>query len=631
MHCASCNHEALLTKPAARPASRLAPKAAAAKPSRLVEHASHSPKAAFPLVPVLIGAAVVVGIIAFVVSGGDEPKPNTPEPTKPVVKQEDPLAPAKQEITRIAAKAPQTTAPACWNAQLELAALAENWKGAGKSSVAVNALLAESTRLIGETERLDAAFEPLHLARGDVKYQDDLKTYATAPWLESNEQAEAAELHERMAATAAEAGGWISKTRASALVSFTTKFAARKAAWDEFEKSGFYQRAQNLGKEIAGDLEDRFRRAEERKTKDGAGSSATMPQWPGVEMVTDPEIAPFVFLVQKDESWIPLRVARSRSRQLKSLEDIIRNEFGVALNLKPLEDPIPVLLFRNYAMYRRYSGQEDGPGGAYAHFEPMTGRLAVHDDCDHTTIMHEGTHQLMWAWTDRKGALSVADLMSRSYWFQEGIAEWYGGASRTTAANGESTYEIGRIHGGRLDSIRRSQTSESKNQLFTIKELINTRYADKPRIETGLRSQDGKLILEPPRVMQLYAQGWFLIYFMNRFNVDEKGIVHPDQPGRYQARWLKYVQAELEGRTGEAEFLKVMGFSADDLARVEKEFWQFFEYVQEKRNLDQVVDKELVPWHKAKNKRGEAFGEENDDRLPAWEKVKEFTPAPRKN
>lgn len=628
--CKACGKEWALPPSKPAPQSRLAARGAPAQKSRLVDHASHAPKSAFPLVPVLLGAAAVVGVIAFLASGGDEEPVPTPEVVKPVVKQEDPAEAAKKEITRIAANAAQTTAAACWTAHLELAALAEGWQKAGKTASAVTLLTNESARLLSETERLDAGFEPLHAARGDEKYDNTLKDYEAAVWLDSTEQAKAADLHKELAAAAAEAGGWISKTRALRWHEFTARHASAKSAWDKFESSGFYGRSLTLFKEIAADLEDRFRKAEERKKKDGASSTATLPPWPGVEMVTNPEISPFLFLVQKDESWFPLRVAASRSRQLKALEDIIRKEFGEILKLKDLEDPIPVLLFRNYAMYRRYSGQEDGPGGAYAHFEPMTGRLAVHDDCDHTTIMHEGTHQLMWAWTDRKGPLSVMDLMGRSYWFQEGIAEWYGGAARTTAPDGKSTYEIGRIHGGRLDSIRRSQTNESKNQLFTIRELVNTRYADKPTIEGGRRTAEGNFI-EPPRVMQLYAQGWFLIYFMNRFNVDEKGLVHPDQPGRYQARWQKYVQAELEGRTGEAEFMKVMGFSESDLARVEQEFWRFYEYVQYKRTMEQVVDKDLVPWQKAKNARGELFGTEEDDLLPAWDKVKDSAPAPRKN
>ena len=627
--CKACGKEWALpaTKPAAksRPAARGAP----ANKSRLVDHASHAPKSAFPLIPVLLGAAALVGVIAFLASGGDEEPTPTPEVVKPVVKQEDPAEGAKKEIARIAAKAPQTSAAACWAAQLELASLAENWQKAGKDALVVALLNTESARLLSETERLDSGFEPLHLARGDERYDNSLQTYASAAWLDSTEQAKAGELHNELATAAAEAGGWITKTRAVRWRAYEKEHAGAKAAWDKFEASGFYGRALTLSKEISGDLEDRFRKAEERKKKDGTSGTATLPPWPGVMMVTNPEIAPFVFFVQKDDSWFPLRVAASRSRQLKSLEDIIRKEFGEILKLKDLEDPIPVLLFRNYAMYRRYSGQEDGPGGAYAHFEPMTGRLAVHDDCDHTTIMHEGTHQLMWAWTERKGPLSVMDLMGRSYWFQEGIAEWYGGAARTTAPDGQSTYEIGRIHGGRLDSIRRSQTNESKNQLFTIRELINTRYADKPTIEGGVRTPEGNFI-EPPRVMQLYAQGWFLIYFMNRFNVDEKGLVHPDQPGRYQARWQKYVQAELEGRTGEAEFMKILGFSESDLARVEQEFWRFYEYVQYKRTMEQVVDKDLVPWQKAKNARGELFGTEEDDLLPAWDKVKDSAPTPRK-
>ena len=633
--CGSCQSEVMAPLRAAEqpPSPRTAPRSSArpeyrpggspgaARPSAAARHAPAKAKPAFPMVPVAVGAAVLIGVVAFFATGGDD-KPAESTTTKPVAEQpkqpQDPTATARTEITRIAAAKKQDSAEACWTAAAELRTLVAGWTAKGRTATEVAPLEAEAERLVGETERIDATFAPLHLARGDVLYADEMLEYANASWLESTEQASAEDLHKSLKATAEGSGGWLSSTRLGSMQSMVAKLAPQKKAWDEFAASGFYLRAQEMAKDTISDLDQRFsQRSTDTDEKDPRLKGKGDFKWSGVVMTTDPSLKPFVFFVQKDESWNPLRVARSRSRSLKALEDIIRTEYGASLNLKPLEDPIPVLLFRNYAMYRKYSGQDGGAGGAYAHFEPMTGRLAVHDDCDHTTIMHEGTHQLMWAWTDRKGRPTLMDMMGRSYWFQEGIAEWYGGASRIVLPSGESTYEIGKLHQGRLSSIRQSQTNEGRKSLFTLRELIDTRYRDKPIIESGVRTPDGKIV-EPPRVGQLYAQGWFLIYFMNRFNCDDKGMVHPDQPGKYQAKWHDYVKVELEGKTGAEEFKRCMGFSEADMDRLETEYWCYFDFVQRKVNLNQMKDKDLVPWQQAKAADGSPCGEESDDLLPAF-------------
>lgn len=593
----------------------------AAHSSAAARHQTPSNKKPFPLVPVAVLAAVVIGVIGFLVSGGDQ-QPVDAGANKPAVTAtqapQDPTAAAKAEIARIASAKKQDTADACWDAAKQLRVVAVAWTMAKRSTAEVAPLEAEAERLVTETERLDPAYMPLHLARGETQYKDELLEYAMAAWLESTEQAEAEDLHKSLRSAADSNGGWLSNTRLASVSALVSKFAVQKKAWDEFAAGEFYSRAQTMSKEIIADLDQRFRdKSVDPEEKDPRLKGKGDFKWSGVVMTTDPSLKPFVFFVQQDESWNPLRVARSRSRSLKALEYIIRKEYGASLNLKPLEDPIPVLLFRNYAMYRKYSGQDGGAGGAYAHFEPMTGRLAVHDDCDHTTIMHEGTHQLMWAWTDRKGRPTLMDMMLRSYWFQEGIAEWYGGASRTVLPSGESTYEIGKLHQGRLGSIRQSQTTEGRKALFNLRELIDTRYRDKPIIENGVRTPDGKIV-EPPRVGQLYAQGWFLIYFMNRFNCDAKGMVHPDQPGKYQAKWHEYVKLELEGKTGADEFKRCIGLTEADMDTLEQEYWRYFDFVQRKIQFDQVKDKDLIPWQQAKAADGSLCGEESDDLLPPF-------------
>jgi hypothetical protein len=209
----------------------------------------------------------------------------------------------------------------------------------------------------------------------------------------------------------------------------------------------------------------------------------------------------------------------------------------------------------------------------------------------------------MWAWTERKGAAASANPALRSYWFQEGIAEWYGGAHRIIKPDGSREYEVGLMHLDRVSSIEKARGAAG-DRLFSIRELVSTRYLDRSKIEA-----DG-------RVYNLYAQAWFLIYFMNHFNVDAQGFVDPTKPGKYKARWEEYVKQELRGKTGLDVLMKTMQLDDKALEDLEVEYWRYFQWISKKSSYGHVVDKKVLPWDVYRNKRGEATGEKSDDLLP---------------
>jgi hypothetical protein len=390
-----------------------------------------------------------------------------------------------------------------------------------------------------------------------------------------------------MESLAAKDAGWVPADRLEAVATLLADLREKKKVHEELTSSPWYRKARALEAETLPDLDQRFNGSDDEKAK----------AWRGAVMACEP---PFVIFFQKDPSWDPEVEKKRVAANLRSVHETIMSEFGEDLELREFEGPIPVIYFRNRDLYRLYKGEKEVT--SEAHFEPWSGRLVVHDSCDHETLRHETTHQSMWGWTEPKYATPL-----RSYWFQEGIAEWYGTSRRTWDEEKDRWgYVLGKVHADHVKRLLDLKANKFKQEkVFSLKELLRTRYADKPRIKEN--GQEGLI----------YSQGWFLIYFMNYFNVDAEGYVHPDKPGQYREGWKRYVAAELRGKTGLEVFKEAMGFDDEDLARVEAEMWKFAEYVRYKEYAIKQINSEgqLIPWDEYVNQRGEKTGEKEDDLL----------------
>jgi hypothetical protein len=513
-----------------------------------------------------------------------------------------PLVPTPEEagaaeIAAIQARHDVNTAVGAYAAAKALLARAEDFRGSAEAVRTANVIRKAGLQLRDTVLVLDQDFALMREERNEARYGGELAQFLNAEWLLETDRIEARRLHERLQRAGAKNHGYVPKADLEPLPALLARLQPKAAARTDLESTPFFTAATQIAEEIKADLEKRF---------------ADLPagQYRGASVTIE---KPYVFLIQADPSWDPVLVAKNRAQELKALEDIIFQEYGAALGLKPIEEPVPVLFFRNYDMYKKYAGLDPNTT-TFAHFEPLTGRLAVHDRCDHTTIMHEGTHQLMWAWTEKKSR-AASNILTRSYWFQEGIAEWYGGAARLPKPDGGYDYEIGLLHEARLNNIRQYQTQEGRKRLFTLRELLTRTYAHRPSIEANGRTG------------ALYAQGWFFIYFMNHFDADGNGLVRVGKPGKYRDRWRRYVEAELQGRTGLKVFHEVMGTDDAALAAMEEEYWRYYEFIQYKRTQNQVKNGRIIPWNEWRNRRGELAGEEKDDMLPPFDP--ETTP-PRK-
>jgi hypothetical protein len=214
-------------------------------------------------------------------------------------------------------------------------------------------------------------------------------------------------------------------------------------------------------------------------------------------------------------------------------------------------------------------------------------------------VIHEGTHQVFDKYTRKR-----LPHLRQAYWFQEGIAEWFGGSSRIQAKDGSWTYEIGRLLDGRLDYMN----DVAADKLFKLSVLLTQTYDDRVKYEGQGGEGERKILL-------VYSQGWFLIYFLNHFNVDANGIVKIGERGKYADGWAEYVKAELNGKSGKKVFMESLKLDDAGLEKMQGEYDAYFKFVQRKRNLGQIEDKKLVAWDKYVNKQGKKTGEKEDDLL----------------
>jgi hypothetical protein len=262
---------------------------------------------------------------------------------------------------------------------------------------------------------------------------------------------------------------------------------------------------------------------------------------------------------------------------------------------------VPVVCFKSEEQYHAYNkaiGHDSK--NVLAHYEPGTGRLALNKTVDHEIIIHEGTHQLFDRYTKDK-----LPHPRQSFWFQEGIAEWFGGSNRLQAKDGSWTYETGVLLGPRLDGWR----DTAEDRWFDLAELLDQTYAKRNEYMLPGRP-DGQV-----KIQLVYAQGWFLIYFLNHYVVDDAGMVMIGTKGKYADGWAEYLKAELAGKSGKKVFMECLKIDDAGLKKMNDEYRAYFSFVQKKRNLFQVKDKKLVPWNEWVNKKGEKAGMQEDDLL----------------
>jgi hypothetical protein len=572
--------------------ARTPPAAHAARPRPARPPREADPGAAKPAKSRLNLVLMVVGGVALLGIGGYFAWPKGPEDgdiSKPPDQRDLTVAPpeaqrpvfdGRKRVADLKTELGTASAGQLWSFVQKLDSEAKAWREKKAPDEAVQTLEQEKEVALEDLLKLDADHAGARAMRDEVKYQNELEPFFDASYLTESDRDLVRRNRLTVTTRAGENGGWISRKAYDTQVKpLVDRLGAAQAAAESMAASPFGRAAKALEADTINSL-----------TKALGGTTAFRAF----------VHKPYVIFVEENKAWSPQTEAKGLFSPLKAIQDAFLKEYA-SLGLEPLEQPIPVVYFISDERYQEYKKQMGMTSKAQAHYEPATGRLALNRGVDHEVVIHEGTHQVFDKYTKSK-----LPHIRQAYWFQEGIAEWFGGSSRIQAKDGSWTYEIGRLQDGRLDYMRRVE--EPKH--FKLAELLTQTYDDRIKYEDqGAAGEE--------RILLVYSQGWLLIYFLNHFNVDATGMVKIGEKGKYADGWNEYVKAELNGKSGKKVFMQVLKLDDAGLENMQKEYSAYFNFIMRKRNLGQVEEKQLVAWDKYVNKKGMKTGEKEDDLLVA--------------
>jgi hypothetical protein len=322
---------------------------------------------------------------------------------------------------------------------------------------------------------------------------------------------------------------------------------------------------------------------------------------------------PYVLLVEQDDRWEEQDPAARIARTLLGLRESFFEAYAAKAGLaRQHQRPVPVVLFTDRDAYHRYRAARKSPDvlGTEAHFEPAMERLVLHADCALATLLHEGMHQLI-----RANIRAPLATYAQSLWFHEGFAEWFAGSREAgPAADGLPRFEPGfllesDVEPGRFLGPIAILRGTPRGARIPLRQLLEMMLKDRDRLEEEGASGIAKIHL-------VYAQGWFLIYFLNHFAVDAHGVVQVGARGAYEDVWLAYLRRELAGASGAPTFLETLREAGLPLERLEREMNAYADFVAAKVAKGHVRDRQLVPWSEAPKTDGKPAATASDDRLP---------------
>ena len=459
-------------------------------------------------------------------------------------------------------------------------------------------------------------------SRGQVLYERQLLDLAETPLLAAADREAALSEHQKLKAIADKDGGWLNNTNRKRMEAFRARYSGQLARIGALKGSPFFAKAEAMKEEIGKDLKELFKTAndkidqmveqlpipEDQKAAVIEGFTKSLEGLEGRQYEAVLNHPPYVMFVEKESGWDVDDVADKVLSTLASLNELFLASYQEKFGLDSEQtDPIPVLYFRSAEAYQQYLFASQGTmnPNVLAHFEPETGRLCIHDETGKSTIMHEGTHQLFWYHGKVK-----ADFNDQSFWFQEGVAEWFSGHRRWVDEDGDWAYELGLLQEQRIQGIR---MLVGRGDIYKLEDLITLTFGDRNngRVNPGL----------------VYAQGWMLIYFLNYFDLDNAGNVRIDTAatpveGRYHAVWEKMLGYVLTGKdgaphTGERAFLDAAGVATtEQLAEMADQFDRYQRWLSNKIKFKQHKDKRLIPWDQHRDSRGRKVGQASDDRFP---------------
>ena len=150
-------------------------------------------------------------------------------------------------------------------------------------------------------------------------------------------------------------------------------------------------------------------------------------------------------------------------------------------------------------------------------------------------ISHEGTHLLQFQYGKRTSAFLHSD--GTTTWFQEGLAEYWGG-HKIVRVDDLEVFLPGRIQEGRLQALWRHLPTlpdaipDEDPRFLPLRRLIRMSYMDYNLTYNIPASKGDPTARE--MVSVVYAEGWAFVHFLFHY-----------QNGKYRKALLRYMETEL--------------------------------------------------------------------------------------
>ena len=287
---------------------------------------------------------------------------------------------------------------------------------------------------------------------------------------------------------------------------------------------------------------------------------------------------PYVYLVQRSSTGFEDRIARQWNDVLQALRAAFYRRTGDACAVPKETRPTPVVILRDGQEYTKYRRRGDDvlPTAitSAGHFEPGTNRLVCYrsnEDEQRSTLFHEGTHQIVnWAMLKGiGGAAYVAALGNQSFWFSEGIGDYYGGNGEAYEG-GTRVFVPGKIHVHHVNAL---VAAKARDALTPIATLLDYKRNDFQR-DNGIPARRNT-------VANGYSHGWALCYLIQNWKQD-----------KYGAKWNDYTAEELRGRSGKSAFVRVFG--AGSVTTMQQEFNDMVDALGRASKEGKIVNGEVV-------------------------------------
>lgn len=269
----------------------------------------------------------------------------------------------------------------------------------------------------------------------------------------------------------------------------------------------------------------------------------------------------FFVAMQNSDSYVSKFAIQSFVDLLDLSYNWIFSRYQTLWDLKESDHLMGLYIFRSRKEFTEYAKLDENHG-VLGFYRPWTQQMftfrAIGDTEIENTVIHEGTHMIMHYFTGYR----PPDQSKELFWFQEGIAEFFGSWARDKENGNIILEQLNQMRFRSLWSQAVSKSDDPKRTLLPLKRILSMSV-----VRAEIDSQSEKELKD-----KLYKQGWGLVHFF---------MFHDN--GKYREKFHQYVKSYVHGNSGWPSFVKLFEIkSQKQLEEMEEEFREYIKSLKRK-------------------------------------------------